>query len=99
MLIAEEMERKFVECGMDEILKTCKPKRTNRDPNISTNPPHTSVVHKREHGVQYTHENGDFVALVFYWDEPTGEPRRSIRAFTCPDGKPYRLRIGAPPLP
>ena len=36
MLSAEEMEQQFAVCGMNEVLQSCKIKRTDRDPNVNT---------------------------------------------------------------
>ena len=87
-----EIERKFAECGMASVLQKCKATRTDRDPNVLSNPPNTSVVHKREHGLRYCDETGEFVALIFYWEGPDGTDRRSIREFVA-DGVLYRLKL------
>lgn len=96
-LTEEEIERKFAECGMPEILKTCKTKSTERDPDVLTSPPYTSVKHKREKGLwHYLPEDTDFqepIALTFSWEGPDGLERMSIRQFISPDsGQPYKLK-------
>jgi hypothetical protein len=36
-----------------------------------------NLGHKRELGPSYCEENGEFIALIFYWKEPDGTERRS----------------------
>jgi hypothetical protein len=92
MLSEEAMTCKFHECGMPEFLKGCQQRRAGRDPNVVTDPPFTSVVHKREHGIRFTTEGDRLAALIFYFKGPDGEDRESIREFVCPrDGETYRL--------
>ena len=86
ILTDEEMERKFLESGMPAVLKSCKVKRADRDPNVSTNPPVTSVKHRRERGLSYSTQEGVFRALIFEWDGPGGDPEKSIREFVTDDG-------------
>ena len=93
ILSDEEMESKFEESGMPAILKTCKATRTDRDPAIITNPPNTSVKHKRERGLRYSSDDGTFRALIFEWDGPDGTPHKSIRQFVTDDGLTYRRKL------
>jgi hypothetical protein len=84
------MDRKFAECGMEDLLQTCKQTPVSRDPNVTFVPLHTSVARKREHGISFSSEALGFVALIFYGKHPTGEDYRSIREFICPkDGRTY----------
>jgi hypothetical protein len=91
-LTDDELESKFLECAMPEILRTCKRKSANRDPGTITTPPYTSVRHRREHGFWYLTENDELIALIFYWDDPSGAEQMSIRMFRCPDGQWYKRK-------
>ena len=92
ILSEDEMEDKFESLQISNLLKECRKQTVDRDPNVNTFPPFSSVKHKREHGIKYTTEANDFIALIFYWYDATGEERRSIRQFFCPqDGTLYRV--------
>jgi hypothetical protein len=92
-LSKEDMKRKFDECGMPELLKLCLRKLADRDPNLLTIYPHTSVKHKREHGYWYVTSDGEPIALIYYWEGTDNEPQESIRPFTCPNGQIYKLKL------
>ncbi|MBV9759823.1 MAG: hypothetical protein JO340_04595 [Acidobacteriaceae bacterium] len=86
------MERKFTEFAMDAVLETCKQKKTKRDWDANTTSPFHTVKHKREAGLTFSAETGEFVALVFYWTDAGGARRRSIRAFQH-GGQLYRIKL------
>jgi hypothetical protein len=90
ILTEEEMESKAREFGLDDILKRCKSKSVDRDPDVRTVPPHTSIKHTRERGLIHSDPSSDFCGLIFHWIGPDGEPRRSIRNMHY-KGLDYRL--------
>jgi hypothetical protein len=91
-LTDEELDSKFQECGMPEILKRCRPQPADRDPDVLTVPPYTSVVHKREKGFWYITEEKEAIALIFHWEQPDGTEKQSVRRFRTPEGQWYKRR-------
>ena len=90
-LSQNDLERKFIELGMEAKLRDCSQNRAYRDPDLMTIPPLTSVKHKREYGIEWKPDERGHGALIFHWESPDGEPKRSIRWFVC-DGIKYRQR-------
>jgi hypothetical protein len=77
---------------MEEQLSRCTRSTKNRDPEVNTLPPLNIVRHVRERGTLYIDNNIGQIALIFEWDGPGGDPRRSIRWFIAKRVK-YRLRL------
>jgi hypothetical protein len=89
----QEMEDKFSELGIMDVLPKCKPTPCSRDPEVNTLPPRNIVRHIRERGTLYFVNGSKLpIALIFQWDSHDGEPRRSIRWFIFGRVK-YRLTL------
>lgn len=77
ILSEAEMERKFDESGMENILKACHLKRVDRYG--------APVKKKREHGFVYLDDKEETVAVIYYFEEPDGTELRSIRLMVIND--------------
>ena len=89
ILSKAEIERKFQESGMENVLKTCKSQRIDRYD--------APVKKKREHGFVYRDDRKETVAVIYYFEEPDGTELRSIRLMVI-DGITYKVEDTPPKL-
>lgn len=71
-LTATEMEIKFVECNMEQVLRGCDCERIQREDYGQP------MKKKREHGYVYS-KNLKSVCVLYHFDDPDGTERRLIQ--------------------
>jgi hypothetical protein len=83
ILSDEEMERKFVEVGMQPILNGCTSHPKERE--YRENP----IKKKREYTVIHRDEQKDIRAIICHFQDADGTDRRSIRYLKDANGNEY----------
>ena len=93
ILTEEEMERKFLECGLPDLIKNCTTRRLDRIHSPRSGPPSNSVRHRRSKRIGYLTEGGAWIAFIVHWEDAGGDAKRVIWQFTCPhDGCTYMVK-------
>lgn len=81
-LSPEQMERKFVEIGMEQIHQRCTSKHIPRPHN---NP----LKKKREYTVETKDSKGEIRSIICYFEDPDGTEKRSIRYMKSDNGQEF----------